>query len=290
MNWEETFEKMMENAFSPTGKLTNRLNLPVTEINRWKREQESHESRKAELLNMKNTLRPYRSIKMGESEQLVFQWKWDRFIKINEEYLMESREEKWKVDTNRGEIYQQKHHFDSPRLQTVSAPVYPARQKYDRREAVRYAEEWWNERNPQYKSFEDNCTNYISQCLRAGGAPMRGQPVREKGWWYNENNWSFSWSVANSMRWYLSGSTQGLRAEEVEDVKRLQPGDVICYDFNGDGNYQHTTLVVKKDGNNEPLVNANSFDSRHRYWKYEDSSAWTPEIRYLFFHIVDDFN
>ncbi|MGE1104293.1 amidase domain-containing protein, partial [Peribacillus simplex] len=29
-------------------------------------------------------------------------------------------------------------------------------------------------------------------------------------------------------------------------------------------------------------------DSRMRYWSYEDSTAYTPSIRYAFFHITDD--
>ncbi|PNB67364.1 hypothetical protein C1X64_31150, partial [Pseudomonas sp. GW456-E7] len=48
--------------------------------------------------------------------------------------------------------------------------------QYDRLGAVQYAEKFWNKRNPAYKNFSDNCTNFISQCLHAGGAPMRGHP------------------------------------------------------------------------------------------------------------------
>ncbi|WP_100406476.1 amidase domain-containing protein [Bacillus solitudinis] len=162
-----------------------------------------------------------------------------------------------------------------------------SRSSYNPREAVRYAERWWNDYNPNYKRFTDNCTNFISQCLRAGGGTMNGYPNRSKGWWYQTNNWSFSWSVAHSMRWYLSGSQQGLRGEERSNVTELQPGDVICYDFNGDGRWQHTTIVVAKDENGEPLVNAQTTNSRMRYWKYEDSTAWTPNIKYKFFHIVN---
>lgn len=157
---------------------------------------------------------------------------------------------------------------------------------YDRREAVRYAERWWNDYNPQYPKFENNCTNFISQCLRAGGAPMTGYPNRSKGWWYQNNNWSYSWSVAHAFRWYLSGATSGLRGQEVSSPEQLMLGDVICYDFDGDGRFQHTTIVVAKDENNMPLVNAQTANSRMRYWAYEDSTAWTPNIQYKFFHIV----
>ncbi|WP_413374699.1 amidase domain-containing protein [Alkalihalobacillus sp. 1P02AB] len=162
------------------------------------------------------------------------------------------------------------------------------RAPFNRIEAVRYAELWWNDYNPEYRKFTDNCTNFISQCMRAGGAPMRGYPNRSNGWWYQNNNWSFSWSVAHSFRWYLSGSTVGLRGQEKSSARELIPGDVICYDFDGDGVWQHNTIVVAKDFNGEPLVNAQTTNSRMRYWAYEDSTAWTPEIKYKFFHILDN--
>ncbi|WP_416149061.1 amidase domain-containing protein [Salipaludibacillus sp. HK11] len=158
---------------------------------------------------------------------------------------------------------------------------------YDRLEAIKYAERWWNDYNPAYKNFTDDCTNYISQCVKAGGAPMRGNPDRNIGWWYSGNQWSFSWTVAHSFRWYLSGSNKGLRAIEVSSPKELLKGDVICYDFNGNGTWQHTTIVVDKDSEKMPLVNAHTTNSRMRYWMYEDSSAWTPSIQYKFFHIID---
>ncbi|OEH92543.1 hypothetical protein BFG57_15320 [Bacillus solimangrovi] len=157
---------------------------------------------------------------------------------------------------------------------------------YDRRKAVQYAEKWWDGRNPAYRDFDVDCTNFISQCLRAGGAPMTGHPNRAKGWWYSGNNWSYSWAVAHSLRWYLSGAKQGLQAKEKHSAQELIPGDVICYDFQGTGKWDHNTIVVAKDDQNEPLVNAHTNDSRMRYWKYEDSAAWTPDIKYKFFHIL----
>lgn len=156
---------------------------------------------------------------------------------------------------------------------------------YDRLAAVKYAEHWWNSYNPAYQTFDVDCTNYVSQCLRAGGAPMYGSPNRSNGWWYTGNNWSFSWAVAHSLRWYLSGSTAGLLGKEVESAMDLYPGDVICYDFSGDGRWDHTTIVTAKDAAGMPLVNAHTNNSRHRYWSYEDSAAWTPHIQYKFFQI-----
>ncbi|RYM05779.1 hypothetical protein EWH99_05040 [Sporolactobacillus sp. THM7-7] len=161
------------------------------------------------------------------------------------------------------------------------------RAAYDRLEAVRYAENWWNRRNPRFPNVTNDCTNYVSQCLFAGGIPMTGQPVRNRGWWHQRNNWSFSWAVANSLCLYLNRSGNIIGAVEEDRPEKLVPGDVICYDFEGDGRWNHNTIVTAKDAFGEPLVNAHTYDCRMREWSYRDSPAWTENIRYKFFHIKD---
>lgn len=159
---------------------------------------------------------------------------------------------------------------------------------YNRLKAVQYAERWWNSYNPAYIKFENDCTNFISQCLNQGGAPMRGHPNRTLGWWVRGQNYSFSWAVANALKVYLANSKTGLRAREVSSPDQLLLGDVICYDFQGNGRFDHNTIVTGKDANGMPLVNAHTYNSRQRYWAYEDSTAYTPNIKYKFFTIVDD--
>lgn len=173
-----------------------------------------------------------------------------------------------------------------PKIERENESIAPTKGGYDRLSAVRYAERWWNTFNPAYKSFENDCTNYISQSIHAGGIPMTPQSIKSKGWWMRNNSWSYSWSVANALRWYLSGSKSSLQAQEKSAAHLLLPGDVICYDFDGDGHYQHTTIVVAKDPSGEPLVNAHTTNSRMRYWGYEDSTAYTKRIQYKFFHIL----
>lgn len=166
---------------------------------------------------------------------------------------------------------------------------------YRREEAVAYAEKWWNEPNPAYENFAVNCTNYVSQSLFAGQAPMNYTGRRETGWWYRGRTngrewWSFSWAVADALQRYLSRSrSAGLRAEAVASPDQLQLGDVICYDWEGSGRYGHNTIVTAFAPDGSPLVNANTVSSRHRYWDYRDSYAWTGRTRYRFLHITDTF-
>lgn len=191
------------------------------------------------------------------------------------------------------------HLVEETPLEVVAASQMPTRLEregkketavyytYDRIKAVKYAETWWNSYHPSFPKFTVDCTNFVSQCLYAGGIPMTGYPNRQKGWWMKNKSWSYSWAVAHAFRWYLSGEHPGIKTIEVSTPDQLMAGDVICYDFEGDGRFNHSTIVVAKDKQGMPLVNAHTTNSRMRYWSYEDSSAYTPNIQYKFFHIVD---
>jgi len=166
---------------------------------------------------------------------------------------------------------------------------------YRRDLAAAYADRWWNEPNPAYETFAVNCTNYVSQCLFAGHAPMNYTGRRDSGWWYKGRSggrelWSYSWAVSHALQSYLArGASRGLQGVQVDSPTDLALGDVIFYDWDGDGRFRHTTIVTAFDSAGMPLVNANTTASRHRYWDYRDSYAWTERTRYRFFHIADEF-
>ncbi|MFD2654704.1 amidase domain-containing protein [Gracilibacillus thailandensis] len=227
----------------------------------------------------------------GDRSEITYHLYIKLFIEDQDNFYHEEVIENRIATIENGEIIEDKEisFLSDLKPEKIEAGQHSVRFAYDRRAAVQYAERWWNDANPAYRFFEDNdCTNYISQCLRAGGAPMYGAPNRSKGWWYQQDNWSFSWSVANALRWYLSGSTTGLKGKELDNPEDLLLGDVICYDFQGDGRWDHNTIVVAKDSQNMPLVNAHTNNSRHRYWTYEDSAAWTPNCQYRFFRIGEE--
>jgi hypothetical protein len=161
---------------------------------------------------------------------------------------------------------------------------------YNRVEAVRYADLWWNNSNPGFRRFSDDCTNYVSQCLYTGGIPVVYTGEQGSGWWYrgkgmDGDTWSYSWTVAHSFRWMLESGVI-IPAERMADAAALTIGDVICYDFEGDGRWDHSTIVTAKDTNGMPLVNAHTEDCRRAAWDYRDSSAYTNNIEYRFFHLL----
>ncbi|KGR91271.1 amidase [Ureibacillus massiliensis 4400831 = CIP 108448 = CCUG 49529] len=172
---------------------------------------------------------------------------------------------------------------------------------YNRNAAVQYARTWWNGRNPVYPSFVDDCTNFISQCLRAGGAPMTGAPNRGRGWWITDGwqtgrpgqfareTWSYSWSVSHALRLYLENATSGLTATRVNSPSELTVGDVIFYDFEGDGRTNHSTIVTSMI-NGVPYIHAHTVNSENRHYDYRNSLAYTPNTQYFYYKIDDVFN
>lgn len=65
----------------------------------------------------------------------------------------------------------------------------------------------------------------------------------------------------------------------------LELGDLISYDWNGDGVWQHVAIVVGVDREGEPLVAAHTAPAWGRPWRYTDSPAYTASTKYLFWHI-----
>lgn len=253
--------------------------------------------RSAEIVKAKAKGKVGQKITGHEKESVLYEVHFQYLIKQKGQFYMEEEVEKRQAEFYKGVLVKDEKLKESM-PETSSGEVLPAFSddatadragyQYDRLRAVQYAERWWNDFNPAFKKFEVDCTNYISQCLHTGGAPMRGYPNRGNGWWMQNNNWSYSWTVANAMRWYLPASKFGLRAREVSSAEQLKLGDVICYDFQGDGRFDHTTIVTGHDANGMPLVNAHTYNSRMRYWAYEDSTAYTPQIKYKFFTVMDD--
>lgn len=160
---------------------------------------------------------------------------------------------------------------------------------YDRVRATRYADVWWDQFNPRYPKLSDDCTNFISQCLHAGGLPMMHKGNRHKGWWVDgasgsSGAWSYSWTTSNALYQHLR---KNHHATLLQRASELKMGDLIFYDWSGSGGYHHTTIVTDFDDAGEPLVNAHTDPSFHRPYTYYDSRAWTENTRYAFVHIPD---
>ena len=140
---------------------------------------------------------------------------------------------------------------------------------YDREAAVQYANKWWNDYNPAYPKFDVAIAQTLYRNVYVQGEPRCGDiRIWEKGWWIQGGTWSLSWSTSHSLRWYLATSKKGLTATQVASADLLEPGDVISYDFENDGRFDHSTIVTAKIGS-MPLVNAHTYNVKQRDWTYK---------------------
>ena len=279
------------------------------EAERWRREREQLEARGAIPHTVKTIVKPLYTATFGSGDQVeaaVVLYQQLAYRLGKETYLQENQRiqkigmkregDDWAFLWPWGWYFEQHHLQDLPPVPPPRPPEpeieeivsRQVRGGYDRARAVAYAERYWNSYNPAYIRFENDCTSFISQCLHAGRIPMVQTNSRSQGWWYRggaKPNWSYSWAVANSLYLLLRSGKAPMHAVQREHPSQLQLGDVICYDFDGDGRWQHNTIVVAKDSQGMPLVNAHTTNSRMRYWAYMDSTAYTQKIRYAFFHI-----
>lgn len=158
---------------------------------------------------------------------------------------------------------------------------------YDAKSAAAYALKWSLDggikHNPAYPDYNSSsqggdCTNFVSQCLNAGGISMNKKPSASPGitgtdlYWYQYRAWYDSpwWEigVTDGYRWYTSSSWIRVsgkdsfytywdnRAKSVNTygqttinnlIKTAEIGDVIQFQYSDNELKRHTTIVTKKD-------------------------------------------
>jgi hypothetical protein len=158
---------------------------------------------------------------------------------------------------------------------------------YNRRRAVEYAHKWAMARNPHYLNFEElggDCTNFISQCLLAGGYPMHGK--KGNGWYYHTAyDRGPAWTaVMYFYQFLISNRGAGPKGHETT-LEDLEIGDVIQLAFEP-AYFSHNLLVVEKqgDGNRmeDILIACHSQDS-----DYRPLSTYTGVADYRYLKLED---
>ena len=152
----------------------------------------------------------------------------------------------------------------------------PQSRYYNRDAAVNYAKNWWAKTNntqyPYYANYNNqpitnymndlpsyitgqynirrswhDCTNFVSQCLKAGGMQeissygIYGLKFKNyKNWFYDNSRPSHTWGGAENLTEHLKwrfGYTKGWG--------QLNPGDIVAVDLDKNGIFDHMTIVTK---------------------------------------------
>lgn len=113
--------------------------------------------------------------------------------------------------------------------------------------AQSYAQQYALNGNPAYRTFSDvggDCTNFVSQVMRAGGWVDRpGWYLDWNNWWYNDLNQTRSWTYTHAFQQFFNTSGRGQFLSYLTD---LSIGDVIQIDFGADGSIDHGMIVDDK--------------------------------------------
>ena len=120
---------------------------------------------------------------------------------------------------------------------------------YNRENAVAYAKKYAFSQNSFFASFTGiggNCTNFVSQCIYAGGCEMNYTPTF--GWYFIPlDDRSPSWTGVEFFYNFIIENADVGPFGRVATSDELELGDVIQLAKN-DGGYYHTLLVVGFDG------------------------------------------
>jgi hypothetical protein len=160
---------------------------------------------------------------------------------------------------------------------------------YDRHAAAAYADEWALGNNPQLWSSPDNdCANFVSQCLAAGGL----RPLHDSGREWHANGADFptvAWVNCDAQQRSLS-ARDAAHTRYIARSTRVRPVDWAAGDIVYLGNtvagrpdWQHVIICVGK------VSGKWVYDSHTTAHLRKPLSVWCPEhfslIRYC--HIAD---
>jgi hypothetical protein len=159
-------------------------------------------------------------------------------------------------------------------------------QSYNRTNAINYAYTWWNGQNPNYPDFGgDDCTNFISQSMIAGGFSMLGtgdgcrHESTQTEWYVNANSswscwgsnsnweWSTAWSVVYDFRRYFTfhnsyATTLGWTTSHTTAKNMLSPGDIVQLQSLHNGNWiSYHNMLVTDENISSLLVTYRSADN-----------------------------
>ena len=133
---------------------------------------------------------------------------------------------------------------------------------YNYQAMAKYLEKYWSNYNPAYRRFDGkggDCTNFVSQALRAGGwKDVNGWYKNANYWWYNSSNQSYSWS---SVDYWATFAKNSKRTSVLSNVWSLRTGDVLQVKAKGSTTKNHT-MMVSYFANNTPYF---TYHSSNRY-------------------------
>ncbi|MFF4346438.1 amidase domain-containing protein [Streptomyces sp. NPDC001530] len=158
---------------------------------------------------------------------------------------------------------------DAPRAATTyPAPAKPKKltgTTYNYAAMATYAEKYWKNYNPAYRSFNSaggDCTNYLSQSLKAGGWKAITSSTKDYGtWYYKTSGQTDTWVGVNEWSWFTQTAK---RSTALANVYQMDVGDVMQMDFDKDGSKDHSMLTSYRSSSGVPYLTYHDTDTYRR--------------------------
>lgn len=181
---------------------------------------------------------------------------------------------------------------------------------YNRYGAYNWAYTYYNNYSNNYVNLGDNvgeggdCTNFTSQCLRAGGAS--NDKTGSYQWYYDNKNtptntsddsYPWTWSTARGFNYAIRGNyttnEYGPKGYEINIAgdsnynnswgQYLTYGDFIQYEWNSSSGIKHSTIIINMVYNNstsqyEPVIASHTDNSWNVPWR---KSAYKTHFIYM---------
>lgn len=130
------------------------------------------------------------------------------------------------------------------------SPLAYSTYSFNRVKMTDYAINYAYNYNPNYGDFTNyggDCTNFVSQIIRAGNAPL-DTTGSYQWYYYNMSNRAPAWSSANRLFNYLINNDyigpQGRLANSTDISYNMQGGDPVFIDFDGDNVIDHSVSIT----------------------------------------------
>lgn len=117
---------------------------------------------------------------------------------------------------------------------------------FSRSNAIDYARQYWNNYNPDFESYANDCTNFVSQCWNYAGIPMTLM------WHGGKTVWEGHPGVSNTNSWvsvpdfYDYMVNNGIAVVKWSSTE-VNIGDVIQFWNPGDEAWTHAGIITNLD-------------------------------------------
>ncbi|MBK5461937.1 amidase domain-containing protein [Peribacillus sp. TH27] len=132
-------------------------------------------------------------------------------------------------------------------------------------DARAYAKKYYKNYNPSYPEYSQDCTNFVSQILNAGGkskvvSNSNAKLVSDNKYWYIKSlpkggkGRSASWTVVPDLYSHLTRKQKGYSSTSKSSIiSNAKAGDVIQFKRSDSKRYTHSMWVYSKSSDNLKL-------------------------------------